>query len=290
VSTVAVSQSKSPRVYLEALRPPQWIKNTLVLAAPLAAGEIFEQKAQVTLAVVSFVFASSFGYLVNDWIDREFDQIHPTKKRRPFASGRLEGRHFIMLLLLCGACATLPLMFLPSPFALTLVSYLCLTLSYSLVIKNLPVLEMFWLALGFLIRGLAGSTLIDESPTGWFVITIFFGSLFLVSTKRRAEIWRIESNSTRRVIDKYTREFISSTLLVSMSITILVFGLWVYESHPHSIFAQISFVSFAFSMFMYLYLCDKGDAETPEKLLFSNRILLLSFMLTFSLLLVVFYL
>jgi decaprenyl-phosphate phosphoribosyltransferase len=284
-----MSSMKFTRVYLEALRPTQWIKNSLVLAAPLAAGEMLEHKEQAALAVVSFVFVSSFGYLINDWIDREFDRIHPTKKWRPFASGRLEGRHFISLLLLCGVGATLPLAFLSPLFAVTLGSYFCLTLSYSFFIKNLPVLEMFWLALGFLIRALAGTTLIDESPTGWFVITIFFGSLFLISTKRRAEISRIGSHSTRKVIHKYTSEFISSTLLVSMSITILVFGLWVYESHPHSIFAQISFVTFAFSMFMYLYLCDRGDAETPEKLLFSNKILLLSFMVTLSLLLVVFY-
>jgi len=84
-------------VYLMSLRPKQWVKNLLVIAAPIAAGQFFTNLFQLFLGCLSFIFASSLGYLVNDWRDRKSDQVHPLKRNRPFASGELSFKHFLFL-------------------------------------------------------------------------------------------------------------------------------------------------------------------------------------------------
>ena len=282
-------QSATPTLYLTALRPRQWTKNFLVMAAPIAAGQFFISFSQIFLGLSSFIFASSLGYLVNDWKDRKSDLEHPTKKNRPFASGKLSFRHFLFLVFICFVLSATPLFFLPPNFALTLSFYLFITLSYSFVIKQVPVLEMIWLSSGFLIRALAGSAIVDEPPTGWFVTSVFFGALFMISGKRIAELISVGVVSRREVIHSYREGFLKSIITMSLSITIMTYCLWVFQVHPNSTLAQISILPFTFTVLMYLFSCDQGDAEVPEKLLFSNKYLVFGMILTTVLLLMVFY-
>jgi decaprenyl-phosphate phosphoribosyltransferase len=237
---------------------------------------------------VSFNFASSLGYLVNDWKDREFDRMHFKKKNRPFASGQFTFMHLLFLILICFIAVTSTFNFLPPMFICTISVYLLITLSYTFIVKHIPVLEMVWLASGFLVRALAGSIVIDLHPTGWFVTSVFFGALFMVSGKRIAEFKNSDLVNTRRVISAYPDGFLNVVSTMSLSTTIMTYSLWVFEVHPNSLFAQISILPVTFTMLMYLFSCDKGDAESPEKLLFSNRYLLAGITLTSFLLLMVF--
>ena len=278
-----------PALYLTALRPKQWVKNLLVIAAPIAAGQFFANLSQIFLGLLSFIFASSLGYLVNDWKDRKSDQKHLTKKNRPFASGTLSFRPFLFLFFICFIASATPLFFLPLNFVSTLLIYLLITLSYSFIAKQIPVLEIIWLSSGFLIRALAGSAIINEQPTGWFITSVFFGALFMVSGKRLAELKSVGVVATRKVISSYSEGFLKSIITTSLSITIMTYCLWVFEVHPNSTFAQISILPFTFTILMYLFSCDQGDAETPEKLLFSNKYLIFGITLTIFLLLMVFY-
>jgi decaprenyl-phosphate phosphoribosyltransferase len=287
--SVSRNLSTTPTLFITALRPKQWVKNVLVLGAPVAAGQLFSNLVQIFLGALSFVFASSLGYLVNDWKDRNSDRQHPTKRSRPFASGKLTFKHFIFLLFICFLLTSIPLLFLSLNFALILLIYLSITLSYSFLFKQVPVLEMIWLSSGFLIRALAGSAIIDEPPTGWFVTSVFFGALFMVSGKRLAELQSLSGVTTRKVIGSYPDGFLKSVITMSLSTTILTYCLWVYQVHPNSIFAQISILPFTFTILVYLLSCNQGDAESPEKLLFSNRYLVFGMILITFLLLMVFY-
>jgi decaprenyl-phosphate phosphoribosyltransferase len=282
------NHSLNIQTFVQALRPKQWIKNFLVLAAPIASGEFFANFWLAISAFISFVFTSSLGYLANDWRDREADWFHPKKRARPFASGLLGLRHLIFLMMICSVFATIPLFFLPRMFVYVLSAYLLITFSYSYVIKSIPVLEMLWISTGFLIRALAGSVVISQPPTGWFVTTVFFGSLFMISSKRIAETRKFRKTSTRKVISAYPEGFLNATSTMSLGVTITTYCLWVFEVHPESSLAQISILPFAYSVLMYLYCCDKGDAEAPEDLLFSNRYLLISISITILLLFLVF--
>jgi decaprenyl-phosphate phosphoribosyltransferase len=274
---------------IRALRPKQWVKNLLVLGAPIASGNFFDYMPSLSLALLAFIVASSMGYLINDWQDRGSDKLHTEKQMRPFASGALDFRYFLSLEVICSLVLFLILLNLPTSFRLTVLIYLLISLSYTFFVKSVPVLEMMWLSSGFLIRALAGTTIINESPTGWFVSSVFFGAVFMVATKRLAEFKGVDAMITRKVISSYSESFLKSITTMSLTVSIMTYCLWVFQVHPDSYFAQISILPFTFTIVMYLFSCDQGDAEVPEKLLFSNKSLLTGISLTICSLLVVFY-
>ncbi len=141
---------------------------------------------------------------MNDWIDKDFDKLSEKKRARQFASGKLGKNHFKTLLLITFMITTSGAIVLGQKFFIAILVYLILTLFYSLKIKLMPIIEMVWLASGFLVRAVAGSILVETKPTGWFNITVFFGALFVVSTKRMSE-----KNITRELSQE---KFLSITM------------------------------------------------------------------------------
>ena len=272
------------------MRPKQWIKNLLVAAAPLAAGQIQGKMLEVSLGILGFIFASSFGYLINDWLDRDLDRLHPKKKTRPFASGKLSFIHLMILVLVNVMGAILSAYFLPSSYSIALAAYVGITLSYSIYVKHQPVIEMFWLSTSFLVRAIAGSMIISESPTGWFVICVFFGALFVVSAKRLAEYNSPEGIDTRKIMKLYSEKYLQTVLTTSLTVTSLTYSLWAFDFGENTLLAQISIFPFVTSLYLYAYQCDKEDAQKPEELLFKSQSFLAASFLTILCLLLVFYL
>jgi decaprenyl-phosphate phosphoribosyltransferase len=270
-----------------ALRPKQWIKNLLVIAAPIAAREFSPQVGNVMIGFIGFSAASSFGYLINDWNDRKVDMHHPKKGLRPFASGLLNFYHLILLASLCITIALATCILLPINFTLTLLMYLVLTISYSWGIKSIPVFEMLWLATGFLLRALAGSAIIQSPPTGWFIVTVLFGALFIVSLKRLAELKIRSSKVTRKVIESYSKSFLGTVVTSSLTITLLTYALWIFEVYSNSLLAQVTILPFSLSCFLYTWHSENGDAESPESLIMSSKIMVLSIVATILPLLIV---
>jgi len=265
---------------VKALRPKQWIKNLLVLAAPAAAGVLTQNMPHLVLGVIGFVCASSFGYLINDWVDRQYDAKHPKKKTRPFASKKLGVPHLISLLAVLTALIVYVCWLLPIHFTYVVCVYLAVTLSYSLYLKSLPVTEMVWLALGFLLRAIAGSAIIQKSPTGWFLVAVFFGAIYVVTAKRIAEIRSEHEGSTRSVLRNYSLPFLNVVFTVSIAVTLLTYALWVFAVHANSAIAQLTIVPFSLSVLLYAYHAETDDAEAPEDLLFKDPVLLLSIAFT----------
>jgi decaprenyl-phosphate phosphoribosyltransferase len=274
---------------LAALRPGQWIKNFLVAAAPIAAGVIQKELISVVIGIFGFIFASSFGYLINDWVDRKSDKIHETKKSRPFASGVLGLKHLILMSIVCLVGIFFSCFYLNIKYAIVLGLYVFITISYSIFLKHQPVIEMFWLASGFLVRAIAGSVIIGYPPTGWFVLSVFFGSLLIVSAKRLAELQASYSSQTRKVLEVYSVEFLRLIVAVSLGTTLITYSLWVFQVHPNSLIAQISIIPFSLTLFTFSFQCEKGDAQSPEILLFTTRSLLIPALLSIFCLAVVFY-
>jgi decaprenyl-phosphate phosphoribosyltransferase len=243
----------------------------------------------VSVAILGFIFVSSFGYLINDWLDRDLDRIHPTKKTRPFAAGNLGLVHLLFLILGCVIGAITCANFLPSSYSIALVTYVVITLSYSMYIKHQPVIEMLWLSMSFLIRTIAGSAIISEPPTGWFVICVFFGALFVVSAKRFAEFKSPEGLTTRSVMKFYSEKFLQTMFTTSLSVTSLCYALWAFDFRDNTLLAQISIIPFITSLYLYAYQCEKGDAQKPEELLFKSKSFLVSTLMTIFCLVLVFY-
>ncbi len=268
------------QLLVRAMRPKQWIKNLLVTVAPIAAGDLFNHFSEIFLGLIGFISSSVIGYVVNDWLDQESDRVHHTKRLRPFASRQLKMPSLAILLLLNFTVTLATCLFLPKEFTFSVIAYMLVTLSYSFVIKNKPVLEMLWLATGFLIRAIAGSAIIQKTPTGWFLLSVLFGAIFVVSAKRMAELKTTRNKQTRSVLIKYNESFLNLVLTSSVSITLLTYSLWVFEVHPESIIAQVTIIPFALSVFLYSYYCENGDAESPENLIYEDKMLLLSVMAT----------
>jgi decaprenyl-phosphate phosphoribosyltransferase len=272
------------------LRPRQWIKNLLVGAAPIAAGQLNLQTNNLILGIIGFSAASSFGYLINDWKDRQLDILHPRKKFRAFASGELGFKNFNFLLFICFFVIAFVCASLPKNFTIAILIYLFITISYSLGIKSIPVLEMLWLSCGFLTRAIAGSIIIQQSPTGWFLVTIGFGALFIVAAKRISELNQRYADLTRKVIQKYNYTFLTLVLTAALTITLITYSLWIFETYPQSILAQFTILPFALTILLYAYSCEKGDAEFPENLIFSNKLTITSMFMTILPLLALLYL
>jgi decaprenyl-phosphate phosphoribosyltransferase len=273
---------------VRALRPKQWIKNALVFSAPAAAGALSTNLAHVLIGFFGFICASSLGYLINDWVDRTHDAEHPKKKSRPFASRVLGLPHLLTLLFILALGIAWSCWVLPINFIYSMLAYLTITASYSLYIKALPVTEMLWLALGFLIRAVAGSAIIKESPTGWFVVAVFFGSLYVVSAKRISEIRSHHGGGTRKVLGQYTLPFLNIVLTISIAVTLLTYALWVFAVHGSSSIAQMTIVPFTLSVLLYAYHAEGDNAESPEDLVLKDPVLLTSVAFTIIPLMIVF--
>jgi decaprenyl-phosphate phosphoribosyltransferase len=176
---------------LEAARPRQWPKNLLVFAAPLAGASLGRANGfgYALLAAAAFTAASSAVYLINDVADAERDRGHPTKRRRPVASGRLPaglavGSAVLALGLALGACAWAD----SGALALVIGVYVAFSLLYTMVLKHVPVVEVIFVAVGFVLRALGGAVATGVPPSGWFLTVCSLGALMVALGKRYTEL------------------------------------------------------------------------------------------------------
>lgn len=267
---------------LVAMRPKQWLKNLLVFAAPLAAGVILETDVLIPtlLAFVAFCLASSATYLINDVRDIESDRAHPTKRYRPIAADRLSERTAIIASAVL-VLASLALAWFVNLALLGVVgAYLVFTLAYSLWLKHEPVIELALLAMGFLLRAVAGGAAADLEISQWFLIVAAFGSLFMATGKRFSELQRHERDGdapSRRSLDGYTLGFLRFVLATSAAVTITAYCLWAFEvaEAPSTLpWAQWSVLPFVLAILRYGATIERGRAEAPEDAALQDRVLL----------------
>lgn len=259
-----------------ALRPKQWVKNVLLLVAPFAAGitsptDIF----LVFLGFISFSIVSSIGYIINDLNDIEIDRLHPRKSQRPFASGKLKIRSGLYLLFIFAALLVLLLCQLPAYFTMVLVIYFFNTLIYTKVLKTVPVIEMFSVAIGFVLRLISGALILDLPISEWFFIVGGFGALFVVSTKRLAELKQINEHEVRKVLSQYTPDFLNSSSSISVAISVTSYCFWAFAQESGAIWYQISVIPFVISLFRYKWTSERISAEAPEDAILNDRLLVI---------------
>ncbi len=262
------------RSFVVALRPRQWVKNLLVVVAPLGAAQLFEPPVLLATALsfVAFCLVASATYLVNDVLDRERDRAHPTKASRPIASGSLSARAAVIGATLLGI-AGLGIAFATSvSLGWVVVAYVVVTLAYSLFFKHAPVLELALLALGFLLRAVAGGAASDIPLSEWFLLVAGFGSLFMAAGKRYAELTRVSavdpvvSAPQRGSLAGYSVSYLRFVWTVAAGVTVTTYCLWAVEvgggtSIP---WAMLSIIPFALGILRYAVDIDAGRGETPE--------------------------
>jgi decaprenyl-phosphate phosphoribosyltransferase len=172
-------------------RPRQWPKNLLVVAAPLAGASLGRRDglAYAVVAALAFGCASVAVYYVNDVLDVERDRCHPVKRNRPIAAGELSIPHALGLAGICVVAALASGFVISEPLLTTATSgYLAISFLYSMVLKHLPVLEVLFVASGFLLRVLGGAAATHVKPSGWFLLVCSLGALFVAVAKRYTEL------------------------------------------------------------------------------------------------------
>ncbi|MGV8872793.1 MAG: decaprenyl-phosphate phosphoribosyltransferase [Rhodococcus sp. (in: high G+C Gram-positive bacteria)] len=264
---------------VKALRPRQWVKNVLVLAAPLAAGSVTESDVllSVALAFVVFCFAASGIYLVNDALDVEADRAHPTKRFRPIAAGVLPvnvayGMAVVSLGLAIG------LSFLANwKLALVIGVYIAVQLAYCFGLKHQAVLDICIVSSGFLLRAIAGGVAASIPLSQWFLLIMAFGSLFMAAGKRYAELHLAERTGAkiRKSLENYTTTYLRFVWTLSATAVVICYGLWAFQqdAETDANWFAISMIPFTIAILRYAVDVDGGEAGEPEEIALGDRVL-----------------
>ncbi|QHC65186.1 decaprenyl-phosphate phosphoribosyltransferase [Rathayibacter oskolensis] len=270
------------RALVAAMRPRQWLKNVLVLAAPIASARILEPEVLVAaiVAAVAFSLASSGGYMLNDLLDIESDRAHPKKRFRAIASGALPVR--------VAWVAAFVLMIVPplvtflagfTWFAATLAAYLIMQISYCIWLKHEPVIDILIVAGGFVLRAISGAAVADIPLTQWFLLAVSSGSLFMVAGKRYSEKLQSEGKEeshTRTTLKVYTAGYLRFIWSVAASLTMISYALWaVFLNGDDSLWSMASVVPFGAALFLYALDIERGRASAPEEIVLGDRRLLI---------------
>lgn len=269
------------RVLLRACRPRQWVKNVLVLAAPVAGGIAAQPQAiaEMAVAVVAFCTASAGIYLVNDARDVESDRAHATKRNRPIASGELpiHTAWIAAIVLLLGA----PLISVTLNWQLLVIVtiYEVVQLWYCLGMKNEPVIELTSVASGFLLRAVAGGVATQVQLSEWFLIAAGFGSLFMAAGKRYAEKRLVQEThaAIRPVLKSYTATYLRFVWTLSAGVLVTTYSLWAFALRQTSSneWSVVSIIPFVMALLRYAVDVDSGSAGEPEEIVLHDRVLLL---------------
>jgi decaprenyl-phosphate phosphoribosyltransferase len=268
---------------VKALRPRQWVKNLLVLVAPLFAlgGDVHydyrDVVIKVGIAFVAFSLAASSIYLINDARDVEADRAHPTKRFRPIAAGVVpEPLAYTLAVTL--AVASLVIAWFTTPnLALVIAIYIAIQLAYCFGLKHQAVLDICIVSSGFLIRAIAGGAAADIPLSQWFLLVMAFGSLFMAAGKRYAELQLAERTGAkiRKSLESYTSTYLRFVWTLSATAVVVCYGLWAFERDritDGSWFA-ISMVPFTIAILRYAVDVDGGMAGEPEDIVLRDRVL-----------------
>jgi decaprenyl-phosphate phosphoribosyltransferase len=267
-------------------RPKQWLKNVLVFAAPSAAG-VMTHGHVIVDSVSTFVIycaVASGVYFVNDAVDVTADQAHPRKRFRPVAAGVVGVRQAEAIgagLIAVGlACSVL----VAAKLLLVLAIYVGVQIAYSLWLKHEPVVDLAAVASGFVLRAIAGAVAVGVPISQWFLIVATFGSLFMVTGKRFADVAILDRDqlATRPALTSYSAAFLRSVLVLSATVTVTGYCLWAFENvkavTAHSghaaLWFQLSIVPFTVALLRYGFLIDQGQGGTPEDVVVGDRLLL----------------
>ena len=247
---------------LQLMRPREWIKNAFVLAPVVFARE-FTDPAAVANALIAFVLfcvAASAGYILNDIHDIERDRSHPSKRHsRPLAAGTVSMRPAIALLIAC-YCVLLVGFFWSSATMLAILGYVVLNVAYTYVLKHQPVLDIFSIAAGFVLRVYAGALALPVPLSSWMAITTLCLALYLAAIKRRQELANSGIES-REVLRMYSVELIDRYAEMSATGALIFYSLFVISTNARLVWTIPLVI---FGLYRYWYVIDRRDGgESP---------------------------
>lgn len=278
---------------LRLLRPQQWTKNLACLAGVVFGGRLDEPRAVLlaVLVVATFTVASAAVYALNDLLDLSHDRQHPTKRTRPLAAGDVSPAAAGILAFGLASVAGAGAAALGRGTFACLAAYALLNLFYSLRWKHVPILDVCCIALGYVLRVLAGIVVLGDVPTGWIVLCTFFLALFLGFTKRRAELVDPEraGDDQRPVLLAYDRPFLDSLVDSSATMAVMTYALFTATSGKNpSLIVTVPIVYYAI-MYYRRVAQQSGFGQEPDRILLRDRTLQSCIVLWLAAFVLIFY-
>jgi 4-hydroxybenzoate polyprenyltransferase len=279
----ASNRRSSARGLIVSLRPSQWTKNLLVFAPLIFAVKLFDIAAVVRAAAAFAVFCamSSVVYLINDVMDREGDRQHPVKCRRPIAAGELSVPAALTAAGGIGALGIASAFALDWGFCAVAVLYLALQTLYSVALKHIVIVDALTLAMGFVLRAIAGAVVLHVIVSHWLFVCTILAALFIALAKRRHELVLLADGaaSHRPILDEYSPYLLDQMIAVVTASTLIAYIFYTISPETEQKFGTpwlgLTIPFALYGIFRYLYLVHRRDGGgSPADLLLNDRPLL----------------
>ncbi len=289
---------------LKLLRPRQWIKNVAIFAAITLGGQLFDPVAlpKVVLGFVSFCFLSSSTYIINDLVDIEKDRLHPFKKSRPLAANLVNKNEAIFIFVVIIVTALVSAKAINNGFFLLAILYLVLQALYSFSFKSVVIFDIFFIAVGYILRVFSGELITGYHLSVWLLLTTVSLSLFLAIGKRRSELTLLRSykgtriEEIRKSLSHYSEALLTVYTMIFATSTFIFYSLFTFLENPTGIkislnvllpdflpyylqrkWLMITIVPVVYGLMRYLQdIYEKHEGESPDRVLLSDKALLAS--------------
>lgn len=280
---------------VHAVRPKQATKNLFVYTALVFAGQLFQpgQFVRATCGFLLFTMVAGSIYILNDLLDVAQDRLHPKKKLRPIASGALPVPLAWAVFGVLGLLGTALGFRLSLLFGLTLAAYFCLQIAYCFRLKHIVLLDVFTVAAGFVLRTASGGFAIHVHVSPWLMLFSLQLALFLGFGKRRQELvlQGDKAGETRAILNEYSLPFLDPMIVIVSAVTIVCYSVYSVDSptalsHPH-LWVTVPFIIYGVCRYLYL-VYQKGWGGAPDEVLLKDRDLLISVVLWFVAVMLIF--
>ena len=269
--------------YLKIMRPKSWIKNLLIFAPILFANAFnYTSVFNTVLGFICFSLVASSIYIINDIFDIEIDRTNPHKNKRPIPAGLISIKQANIVSIICYIIGiAVSFLFLNINFTCVLIIYFFINRLYVSHLKHVIIVDVLILAIGFVLRIIAGGYLADVMVTKWIIVTSFFLAIFLGFAKRRGEVAITNANITKRkVAMEYTLEVLDKFIMASGIMAIISYALFTLDngviekfSSPHLFYTILIPV---YAIFKYIILIPNAEDTDPTNILFTDKTIMLS--------------
>jgi decaprenyl-phosphate phosphoribosyltransferase len=268
--------------YISLMRPKHWIKNSFIFLPLFFSGEVFNVQKLLSCfeGFIAFSFIASSIYIINDYMDIEADKKHPTKAMRPLASGAVSKKSAITLFIICVALGITVAAFIKMKFLFVLMIYFVMNLCYSFGLKNISVLDIVLVAMGFVLRIKAGGVIAEIGISQWLMIMVFLLAMFMAIAKRRDDVLiKLDSGlDMRKAIKGYNLEFLNAMLSLFTGIIIIAYLMYTISPevmqhwNTYRLYYTTLFVIVGLMRYLQITFIEK-DSGSPTDLLYKDKFL-----------------
>lgn len=255
------------------MRPKQWYKNFVLFAGIIFSLNLFHVYMWITmfLSFVIFCIVSGSEYIINDIMDKEKDKIHPKKRNRPIASGKLDTSNALIFVAIMLCVAFTGAYLVNIKFLGVTLAYFLLIVSYSLFLKHIVLVDVITISLGFVLRAVAGCLAIKVFVSPWLIVCTFLAALILALGKRKNEVILLENGATkhRKVLSDYSSEMLDKMMTVVTSTLIMSYSLYTFLTSNTWMMVTIPLI--VYGIFRYTFLVDSKSIGGEPEMLFKDK-------------------